>query len=200
MSPLSNLSPEIARVVRSFVPGLRSRCICITDRAAISASRGVRRRRHSRALAFARRSPSRALGPRFPRPGFGASAISSLRQGYAQNAASLPTYAESVAEGLLPVRRGIELTADDKLRRHVIERVMCDLRIDVGRACTEHGMPESYLDDAFDALQPMARDGLLTVSGRRIEVTETGRPLVRNVAAAFDAYLENGQGRHSSAI
>lgn len=132
--------------------------------------------------------------------GFGASAISSLRQGYAQNAASLPTYAEAVAEGHLPVRRGIELSEDDKLRRHVIERVMCDLSIDVGRICAEHGMPVDYLDGAFDALQPLVRDGLVTISDRLIQVTEAGRPLVRNVAAVFDAYLENGQGRHSSAI
>ncbi len=132
--------------------------------------------------------------------GFGASAISSLREGYVQNAASLPTYAESVNEGQLPVRRGFELSADDKLRRHVIERIMCDLAVDIGEACAAFGMEESYLDDAFGRLRALEHDGLITISDREIRVTETGRPLVRNVAAVFDAYLDNGHGRHSSAI
>ncbi|MGJ3258039.1 MAG: oxygen-independent coproporphyrinogen III oxidase [Rhodospirillales bacterium] len=132
--------------------------------------------------------------------GFGASAISSLRQGYAQNVASLPSYAQAVAEGRLPVHRGIALSADDRLRRFVIERIMCDMGVDVGEACVRHGMAPDTLDDAFAALEPLERDGLVDIYARSIRVTETGRPLVRNVAAAFDRYLKTGEGRHSAAV
>jgi oxygen-independent coproporphyrinogen III oxidase len=33
-----------------------------------------------------------------------------------------------------------------------------------------------------------------------VRVVEAGRPLVRVVAAAFDAYLGRGAGRHSRAV
>ena len=38
------------------------------------------------------------------------------------------------------------------------------------------------------------------IDRHRIAVTETGRPLVRRVCAAFDSYLVESEGRHSSAI
>jgi len=132
--------------------------------------------------------------------GFGASAISSLTQGYAQNVASLPSYASAIARGALPTARGIELSADDKLRRFVIERVMCDMAVDVADACRRFGMKPETLDAAMAELQPMASDGLVELSGRTLRVSEAGRPLVRNIAAAFDAYLEHGKARHSSGI
>ncbi len=132
--------------------------------------------------------------------GFGASAISSFRQGYAQNVASLPSYTHSIEAGLLPVRRGIALTDDDRLRRFVINRTMCDMQVDAGAACEAHGLECGALDAEIDKLQPMARDGLVRIDGRTVTVTEAGRPLVRNVAAVFDAYLATGEGRHSAAV
>lgn len=132
--------------------------------------------------------------------GFGASAISALAQGYAQNVASLPSYMAAVENGELPIARGIELSSDDKLRRFVIERIMCDMTVDVGEACRKYGMDADTLDMPLGALEPMIRDGLVEVAGRAVRVSEAGRPLVRNVAAAFDAYLETGKARHSSAI
>ncbi|MBO6519933.1 MAG: oxygen-independent coproporphyrinogen III oxidase [Rhodospirillales bacterium] len=132
--------------------------------------------------------------------GFGASAISSMRQGYAQNVASLPSYAHSIEAGLLPVRRGVALSDDDRLRRFVINRIMCDMQADIGRACEAHGLDAGALDTEIDTLRPMVRDGLLDITGRTVTVTEVGRPLVRNVAAAFDAYLSTGEGRHSAAV
>jgi len=132
--------------------------------------------------------------------GFGASAISSLSRGYAQNVASLPSYAAAIARGELPTARGIELSADDKLRRFIIERIMCDMSVDVAEACGHFGMMPEALDAAIADLGPMAADGLVELSGRTLQVSETGRPLVRNIAAVFDAYLEHGKARHSSGI
>ena len=42
------------------------------------------------------------------------------------------------------------------------------------------------------ALKPLADDGLLTIAGARIMVTERGRAYVRIAAAAFDAYMQDG--------
>lgn len=132
--------------------------------------------------------------------GLGASAIGSLPGGYAQNAPSIRTWRRAIEDGGLAVERGLELNAADKLRREIIERLMCELRVDLAPLETRDGAP----DDGFAAerarLQPMADDGLVHVDGETIRVTEEGRAFVRTICAVFDTYLETGKGRHSSAV
>jgi oxygen-independent coproporphyrinogen-3 oxidase len=43
-------------------------------------------------------------------------------------------------------------------------------------------------------------NGLLTVDGHTVRMTPEGQPFVRLAAAAFDAYVAGGKGRHSSAV
>jgi oxygen-independent coproporphyrinogen-3 oxidase len=43
-------------------------------------------------------------------------------------------------------------------------------------------------------------EGFVRIDDRRITVTHAGRPFVRLVAAAFDAYLAHGKARHSLAV
>ncbi|MCP4329693.1 MAG: oxygen-independent coproporphyrinogen III oxidase [Alphaproteobacteria bacterium] len=132
--------------------------------------------------------------------GFGASAIGSLAQGYVQNAVPIKTYRDAVADGRLPVAGGIAIDADDRLRREVIERLMCDSAVDLDESIRLHSVESSYFDAELETLQEFARDGLVHMDGRRIALTEAGRPFVRNVAAVFDRYLESGRGRHSRAV
>lgn len=131
--------------------------------------------------------------------GFGASAIGSLPQGYMQNTAPLRAYARCIQDGRFAVIRGIELTADDRLRRAVIERLMCALKVDLAATAASFGMAERF-EPELDALVSMEAVGLVEVKGSRIRVTEKGRPLMRTVAAVFDRYLETGGTRHSHAI
>ncbi|MEQ1713331.1 MAG: oxygen-independent coproporphyrinogen III oxidase, partial [Hyphomicrobium sp.] len=58
--------------------------------------------------------------------GFGASAISRLPQGYAQNAAAADDYSRRIEADGLATARGFKLGPDDKMRAFVIERLMCD--------------------------------------------------------------------------
>ncbi|MDZ3837702.1 MAG: oxygen-independent coproporphyrinogen III oxidase [Rhodospirillales bacterium] len=132
--------------------------------------------------------------------GLGASAIGSLPQGYVQNLMPLKDYREAVFSGRLPVARGLALGDDDRLRAEIIERLMCDLAVDAAAICERHGAEPAVLDPAMAALGPLAADGLIEVEGRRIAVTEAGRPFVRLAAAAFDAYLGTGKARHSRAV
>ncbi len=132
--------------------------------------------------------------------GFGASAIGTLNQGYVQNVASLKSYHEQISSGTLPIARGFALSSEDKLRRTVIERLMCDLFVDIDEVCATLGIDASMLDASIIALEPMVADGLVDISGRTIHVTERGRALVRKVAAAFDVYLVNKHKKHSSVI
>ncbi len=132
--------------------------------------------------------------------GLGASAIGSLPQGYVQNVAPLKDYAEAVAAGRLPVVRGVMLNADDRLRADIIERLMCDLWVDLGALCEKHAAEVAALADCLERLEPLAADGLVVIDGERVSMTEQGRPLVRLAAAAFDAYLERGEKKHSRAV
>ena len=133
--------------------------------------------------------------------GFGASSISALPSGYAQNAAPNRDYTRTVEAGILPVVKGVAVDADDRLRREVIERLMCELTVDVGAICRAHGASEGALQGDLDGLAPLAIDGLVAVEGSRLTVPEDARPLVRVVAAAFDRYLPKaGRPAHSRAV
>ncbi len=123
--------------------------------------------------------------------GLGASSIGSLPQGYLQNTPDLPAYRKALAAGRLPVARGIALTDDDRARRALIERLLCDFAVELD--------PAAYAAE-LAALDGHRRDGLVEFDGRRLTVTERGRPLVRSVAAAFDRYLAPAEQRHSRAV
>jgi oxygen-independent coproporphyrinogen-3 oxidase len=96
----------------------------------------------------------------------------------------------------------VALTADDRLRRDVIERVMCDLEVDVEAVAAEHVADPAPLAQAAQGLQKFIEDGLASWDGRRIAVSERGRPFVRSVAALFDAHLAEAgdKPRHSRAV
>ena len=132
--------------------------------------------------------------------GLGASAIGSLPQGYVQNLAQEVDWRAAVREGRLPVARGVGLTADDRFRAEIIERLMCDLAVDLDAVCARHGRDLAELAAARASLDRFEADGVVRLAGSRVEVTELGRPLVRSVCTAFDAYFAPEGGRHSRAL
>jgi len=125
--------------------------------------------------------------------GLGASSIGYLHQAYLQNEPATGRYQAAVAAGHLPIARGRVLTCEDRARREIINGLMCDLAAELGPRISRYG-------DALASLQPMMEDGLVVLQGTRLVVTEKGRPFVRVAAAAFDAYLGQGGGRHSKAV
>lgn len=132
--------------------------------------------------------------------GFGTSAIGQFPQGYVQNAVPFHAYDEAIAASRLAVHRGVELTPEDRLRRAVIERLMCDMKADLARLARAHGFPEDAFAAERAALAPMAADGLVEIAGPVVRITEAGRLFMRTVAAVFDGYLASGRGRHSRAV
>ncbi|MBK8906457.1 MAG: oxygen-independent coproporphyrinogen III oxidase [Rhodospirillales bacterium] len=134
--------------------------------------------------------------------GFGASAIGQLPQGYVQNLSPLRDYRRHVEDGRLPVARGLALTPEDRLRGDIIERLMCDLEVDLSAVRARHDGAVAAVDlsRSLDALAPLVADGLVTMDDDRITIPDAGRPFVRLAAAAFDAYLAGGQKRHSRAV
>ncbi len=125
--------------------------------------------------------------------GAGVSAIGDVGGAFAQNTKKLSTYYATLDRGRFPIERGYALDADDQLRRFVITEVMCNLRLDVAEVERRFGIDfpryfESELDELRAADGPVA-DGLVEVGPRRLEVTATGRLLVRNVCMTFDRHL-----------
>jgi oxygen-independent coproporphyrinogen-3 oxidase len=133
---------------------------------------------------------------------FGASAISRLPQGYAQNAPGVPAYRTAVKAGQPATARGIALTAEDRLRAEVIERLMCDLAVDLDEVCARHGVAATHFAAEFARIDALQDEGLARRSGARIEVEPEARDLVRAVGAVFDARLAPAAaiGRHASAL
>jgi oxygen-independent coproporphyrinogen-3 oxidase len=92
------------------------------------------------------------------------------------------------------------LSADDRLRRDIIERLMCSLEVDPEEVCSGHSLAHDVFTGERERLKGMAEDGLVELDGTRIRVTEAGRPFVRVAAAAFDLYLRQDGQRHSRAV
>ena len=132
--------------------------------------------------------------------GFGASSIGSLPQGYVQNATPLRAWADAVRHGRPAVDKGVALSDDDRLRRGIIEQLMCTLGVDLREQAGRYGMTAAQFRPELEALAPMAEDGLVTVDGESIGITAAGQPLMRTVCAVFDSYLEIGAARHSRAV
>jgi oxygen-independent coproporphyrinogen-3 oxidase len=132
--------------------------------------------------------------------GLGPSAISAFPQGYAQNATRVDHWAAAVERGRLPVARQLATTAEDRLRATVIEKLMCDLEVDVGAVCLDFGSAVTTLDEGLIAARALAGDGLCTVVGRLIRVSPEISRLVRVVAACFDQQLAPLTKNHSLAI
>ena len=78
---------------------------------------------------------------------------------------------------------------------------MCNFSVDLDAHAAEAGCSDgSGFAAEVAALAPLQADGMVKIFGRRIVVTDAGRPFVRLVAAVFDAYLQRGEARYSPAV
>jgi oxygen-independent coproporphyrinogen-3 oxidase len=130
--------------------------------------------------------------------GLGSSSIGRLTEGYVQNVVLISEYQKRVMEGRLPVCRGFAVSKEDRVRAVLIERLMCDNKVDLARVCAQFGADPAEFA-GLPGLDALAADGLIERHGSMIEVVADARPLVRSVAATFDAYLEGGAAIQSRA-
>jgi oxygen-independent coproporphyrinogen-3 oxidase len=133
---------------------------------------------------------------------FGMSSISQIPDAYWQNEKELPRYQQAVDAGRVPLHRGYFVTEEDKIRRETIMRVMCDLSLDFAAMSEKLGIRfEKYFARELEALAPLEADGLVRRTPGGLEVTETGRLFIRNIAMCFDNTLPPPeQRRHSRTI
>ena len=130
---------------------------------------------------------------------FGMSSISQADGIYWQNEKEMPAYYRALDEGRLPIAKGCLLTDEDKIRREVIMRLMCDLGLDFAAMSAMLGLNfEQHFARELDSLADMQADGLVERSAAGITVTDLGRLLIRNIAMHFDAYLPADKERRFS--
>lgn len=120
--------------------------------------------------------------------GLGASSISQLPEGYFQNCRDEQDYLASVTSARLATARGISLTSEDRLRRAVIEKLMCALACDLKQVCRDYGVETSFFDENLRALAPFHEAGLLTIHDNEVQVTATQRMAVRAICQIFDTH------------
>jgi oxygen-independent coproporphyrinogen III oxidase len=119
---------------------------------------------------------------------FGVSGISQTENAYWQNEKELAAYYAALDAGKAPVAKGYLVTEDDKIRREVIMRVMCDLSLDFMSVGERFGINfYHYFARELESLAEMERDGMIRLTPSGFEVTTRGRLLIRNIAMRFDA-------------
>ncbi len=127
---------------------------------------------------------------------FGMSGIGDVCDRFVQNAAEMTPWEESLDAGRLPIVKGHQLTDDDKLRRHTILNLMCNLELPWSLTEEKWGAPvNELLADSLKALPPLIDDGLCEMDDTGLRITAKGRYFVRNVAMTMDAYLGKGKGK-----
>jgi len=132
--------------------------------------------------------------------GLGTSSISQFSEGYVQNLKDRNAWRDAVLAGRLPSERGIALTADDRLRARAIERLMCDLRVDVPAVCAEMGAPAGSLNDALETARFLVPAGLCQVEDGVVSVPFEARVMLRTVAQCFDGRFKPAPRRHAKAV
>lgn len=122
----------------------------------------------------------------------GVSAISQTEHVYVQNAKNLKQYQGMIANGGLATERGIRIQYEDRLRRDAITHLMCNLRLNMDRFSEQWNIDfKSHFSHTISQLQPMIQDGLVYIENATLQVTDTGRFFLRNIAMCFDAYLNS---------
>ncbi len=124
--------------------------------------------------------------------GLGISSIGSVDDSYVQNTKDYAEYHAAAAAGRFSTIRGHRLTADDVLRREVINRLLCHCVVKKREIEEKFGLRS--FDETFASaaakLPEFVADGMVVDGRDELRVTTMGRIFIRNVAMLFDAYLE----------
>lgn len=124
----------------------------------------------------------------------GVSSISMLDDIYVQNWRDVSSYGKALDAGEWPVMRGVALSDEDRLRRAVINALLCHGEVVKSAIEAEFGIDfDSHFADAIANLQTYADENLVELLPDRIVAKGLGKIFIRNLAMAFDGYLEGAR-------
>jgi oxygen-independent coproporphyrinogen-3 oxidase len=122
--------------------------------------------------------------------GLGVSSISQIGDLYCQNNTDIALYQQSLDNNQLATWKGLQCNGDDRIRRAVIQQLICEFRLDF--TCIEGKFNidfTGYFASIWPQLQQMAKDGLIELNPHSIAIRPAGRLLARAVCMLFDSYL-----------
>lgn len=121
--------------------------------------------------------------------GLGPSSQSGFTDHYAQNVYAGEEYADSLAAGEFPVLRGYTLNGDDRIRRELMNELLCYFSLDIERFEQKHRIGfASYFQQELGRLHPLMEDGVVTLEGGFLRIELYEKLFVRHVCAVFDRY------------
>ncbi|NAS31501.1 oxygen-independent coproporphyrinogen III oxidase [Flavobacteriaceae bacterium R38] len=118
--------------------------------------------------------------------GLGVSSISDSWYGFAQNVKGIEEYQSLLENNIIPVYRGHILNDEDLIIRKHILNLMCNFSTSWNTTTEKF----SELPDVLIQLKEMEADDLLIIESDTIQITEKGKPFVRNICMAFDLLLK----------
>jgi len=126
--------------------------------------------------------------------GLGVSSIGKVSDCYAQNIKDIQDWQTTVESGQLPIWRGVRLNTEDRMRRRVIESIMCHGEVDFETIESLFAIDfHEHFARELQSLEQMEEDGLLKMGGDSFTVEPPGRLLLRNIAMVFDEYLQKAE-------
>ncbi len=135
---------------------------------------------------------------------FGVSSISQMEQGYAQNTKDIDTYIKSIAEGILPVEKGCVIGSEQQVIKDAITELMCNYRLDFNQLAERHQLSAQQALNVLhfkpEKLKEFIADRLLHFSDGIINVSETGKLFIRNIAASLDPAYQRQVNKYSKSV
>lgn len=123
---------------------------------------------------------------------FGVSAINCVDNAFFQNEKRVEDYQQRLTENRLPIAKGIVLNDDDRVRRAVINQLICHFELNFRTIEQAFAVDfRNYFANELQQLTPLIEDGLGQWTDEGFRVLDTGRLLIRRICMIFDAYLQN---------
>lgn len=120
--------------------------------------------------------------------GFGISSIGSFKAGFSKNTTSFPDYFAAISKGEIPIQHGLEVSADDLVRRDIISDLMCFSKFNPSKAAKKHGIKDNFAIEQ-EALSRLVAEGILKESHDTFSLTDKGMHYRRAIATVFDKYF-----------
>lgn len=121
--------------------------------------------------------------------GFGASSISHLHQGYAQNIADFMQYEKAILNGQIPVVKGVEVRAQDIMRKEIIDNLMCYMQLNLDEILQKYNLEKNFFTPEISKLENLIKDGLVIFENNIIKINPETPQIARVVSSLFDEFF-----------
>ncbi len=127
--------------------------------------------------------------------GLGVSAISDFDGAYAQNHKELENYYRSINNNKLAVTKGyFPNNTDGDIKQYILD-IACK-----GQTILQPKHDELLMEFILPSLLELEKDGLVTIDGNRLKVTNIGKHFIRNICHAFDVFEHSAKSMESKNV